>query len=478
MKKSLFHDRLLLRCLLSTVAILLIALPVNILQPQHVSAAGGTFPAAPFNGMQITYDISGATVTDTADVEGFTTSRTLQGKLGTGQLTVSGSAKMGNGYYADITATVSCDGKTDQFAANIPSGFPDFNEESFNISVPIPKGATSGSFSINMVGHYNAGTRGLVVKGTFTSDTATGITTSAQATTQIQEDPPPGPLAGKLPTPEGTESHRGYIEEIIGGPIYVSADSPLLPPSQRTWVKFMPGDKNILLFANWTVRTPSGAETVIKFTTGAVSRQKERSWFDVVPKVPVTTPTLVVWGRLLDGVANFYFPRGKAGAEKYEIAVNRIHTGIKGTNFIIEATEQTEVVKVIEGTVEVVFDKTGESKTLGAGQQISATEAGLGSVSSFDIEAEKAKWGSFYADLESGSSAWVWIIIVILLLAVIALSLFIFFGRRNRVPVWQQSSQFPQTYYQPVSRFCENCGSPLVINSNFCENCGQRRYPG
>jgi hypothetical protein len=473
MGKRLFFNRF-VWYLISLLMILLLVSPLSFLSPQRISAAGGTFPASPFNGMQITYDISGATVTDTKDVDDFTTSRTLQGTLGTGQLTISGSAKMGNGYDADVTATVSCGGETDQFTTNIPSGFPGFNEESFNISVSIPKGATSGSFSINMVGHYNAGNRGLVVSGTFIADAATGVVTSTQATTKTQEDPPPGPLVDKLPDLKGIAVHRGYIEEIVGGPIYVSADSPLLPPSQRTWVKFMPGDKNILLYDNWTVRTPSGAETVLRFSTGALTRQKERSWFDVAPRETVTTPTSVVMGRLWEGIANFYFPKGEAGAKQFEISVNRIHTGIKGTNFIIEATELMDVVKVIEGTVEVVFDKTGLSKILETGQQISATDTGLGSITSFDIEAEKAKWSSFYAELEKGSSIWVWIIVAILLVLVIVLTLVIL--KRNRKPAmaWQPGGQFAPPYYQPSVRFCENCGSALAINSNFCENCGQR----
>ncbi len=475
MGNCMFTNRL-SRYLISALLILLIVLPVNLLLPQRILAAGGIFPAAPFNGMQITYDISGATVTDTVDTEGFTTSRALQGRLGTGQLTISGSAKMGNGYDADVTATVSCGGETDSFTTNIPSGFPGFNEESFNISVPIPNGATSGSFSINMVGHYNAGNRGLVVSGTFVADAVTGVTTSTQVTTQTQEDPPPGTLIDKLPDLKGTEQYRGYIEKIEGNPIYVSADSPLLPPSERKWVKFMPGDKNILLYDNWTVRTPSGAETVLRFSTGAVTRQKERSWFDVAPKVSVTPPTSEVMGRLWDGIANFYFPKGEAGAKQYEISVNRIHTGIKGTNFVIEATEQMDLVKVIEGTVEVVFDKTGVSRILEAGQQISATEAGLGSISSFDVEAEKAKWSSFYNELEKGISAWIWVIIVILLLAVIVLTLFILLRNRRKTLVWQQGGQFTQTYYQPTSQFCSGCGSQLAPNNKFCGVCGRRQY--
>ena len=339
MRKWLFINRL-SWSFIPIFIILALIFPVNLFLPEPVTAAGGTFPASPFNGMQITYNISGATVTDTWDSEGFTTSRTLQGPLGTGQLTISGSAKMGNGYDADVTATVSCGGKTDKFTTNIKSGFPGFNEESFNISVPIPNGATSGSFSINMVGHYNAGNRGLIVSGMFSAGSGASIPPSTQTPAKTIEDTPPGPLADKLPAVDLTKKGVCFITKVEGKPIYVSADSPSLPPSQRKWVKIMPGeyskthDNAIYIGEHWTVRTPSGSETVMRSQTGALWRQKERSWFESQEVVSPTTPTSVVMGRMWEGIVNFYFPRGEAGAKKFEVSLNRVHTGIKGTNFV------------------------------------------------------------------------------------------------------------------------------------------------
>ncbi|MCL6639000.1 MAG: copper amine oxidase N-terminal domain-containing protein [Firmicutes bacterium] len=129
--------------------------------------ASGVFPAEPFNGMQITYSVSGASITASSDSPGFTTARTLSGNLGSGQLLVSGSAKMGNGYGADLRVTVSVDGDGKDFSAYIKSGYPGFNVQPFSVAVPIPAGAKAGSFSISMTGHYNAGERGLVVSGSF-----------------------------------------------------------------------------------------------------------------------------------------------------------------------------------------------------------------------------------------------------------------------------------------------------------------------
>jgi len=133
------------------------------------SSDSGTYPAEPFNGMQIDYSISGASITKSTDSPGFTTERILEGTLGSGELRVSGTARMGNGYSADLTVKVWAGDKEDTFSANILSGFPGFNEQTFEVAVPVPQGAISGGFSIEMNGHYNAGDRGLIVSGDFAS---------------------------------------------------------------------------------------------------------------------------------------------------------------------------------------------------------------------------------------------------------------------------------------------------------------------
>jgi hypothetical protein len=156
-----------------------------------VAAEGGTYPTSPFNGMQTTYTVSGATFTSTKDVEGFTTTRTITGQLGSGTLRVSGSAKMGNGFSADLVVRVwAGDQSKESPKYNIKSGFPGFNSQSFDVSVPIPAGATSGGFSIGMIGYYSAGTRGLTVSGSFTGASSGPAPTVA----------PPAPTTVPKPT--------------------------------------------------------------------------------------------------------------------------------------------------------------------------------------------------------------------------------------------------------------------------------------
>lgn len=135
-------------------------------------SVSGMFPGEPFNGMQISYSASGCSFPNMKDHPGFGTYRRYEGRLGNGTMTVSGTARMGAGFGADLVVSVTAGGKTAEHKAYIKSGSPGFNSESFNLSVPIPDDATTGGFSIVMDGHYSmgGGWRGLGVTGTCFAD--------------------------------------------------------------------------------------------------------------------------------------------------------------------------------------------------------------------------------------------------------------------------------------------------------------------
>ena len=101
--------------------------------------AAGTFPATPFNGMQIDYSVSGASVNNSTDIESFTTERVLKGTLlVSDQLRISGKARMRGGYSADLVVNVWAGENQDNFSANIKSGYPGFNEQTFRCDGPCP----------------------------------------------------------------------------------------------------------------------------------------------------------------------------------------------------------------------------------------------------------------------------------------------------------------------------------------------------
>lgn len=149
--------------------LVLLLAPVIIL-PVMVLAAGGTYPDQPFNGMQITYDISGATVTATEDgyldylVERmyYAKVRSLTGTLGAGTLSVSGTCSAGKGSRFDVTVWA---GDKEQVQS---LDMPDGGSKPFQVSVRIPAGATDGGFTIGVNWDSYYGSRRVTVNGSFT----------------------------------------------------------------------------------------------------------------------------------------------------------------------------------------------------------------------------------------------------------------------------------------------------------------------
>ncbi len=271
----------------------------------------------------------------------------------------------------------------------------DLRQPSNKAAYAIPSGSAGAKLEIYVsfmaCGLHGYVTYNYVYKGMGTSTApATQPTQPAQATT---DKGAPGPLTDKLPVPE---KPLAFIERISGGPIYVSADSPDLPPSQRKWVKIPPGEKMYTKLAEgWTVRTPEGAETVIKYKNTEIMVCTDRSWYDVHWPKLAGADTDKIYSNLWEGIARYYRNPNKKGEEKFEVETDLALTSIKGTDFVIGTTGQVDTVKVIEGTVEVKYKSSGAVNTLSPGQQIIITRAGPGPVSTFDVAAEKSKWGNF-----------------------------------------------------------------------------------
>ncbi len=136
----------------------------------------GTFPPEPFNGLQVDYAITGAGVGEPEDTPGFTWIRTLEGTLdlppaaaGSGLLGVTGKARANRGWGATVTVEVCVDSncKTFKDSGGIKSGQQSYDwETSFNVAVPVPHNAQTGRITINEVGDFNAGSRGVTVTAT------------------------------------------------------------------------------------------------------------------------------------------------------------------------------------------------------------------------------------------------------------------------------------------------------------------------
>lgn len=144
-------------------------------------AIADVFPKDPFNGLQVSYSVSGATLGTPKDSEGFTFSRSVSGTLAGDELTVSGVATAMYGWGATIDVSVMVDGEEaktfheEKFPEGglLPRGkVADPMSQPFTVTVPIPADAESASFSIRLSGSFNAGSRGVVVEGTLDRSTS------------------------------------------------------------------------------------------------------------------------------------------------------------------------------------------------------------------------------------------------------------------------------------------------------------------
>ena len=131
--------------------------------------SGNSFPAGdPFNGLKISYNVSGATLSAPVDTQGFTINRVFKGVLGTGNLTISGTVRVG-GYGADVSLSVWAGDQKQDKKFYIENTGSNGNPQNFSLSVPIPAAARTGGFAIRLDGRYSmgGGHRGCYVTGDF-----------------------------------------------------------------------------------------------------------------------------------------------------------------------------------------------------------------------------------------------------------------------------------------------------------------------
>ena len=231
-------------------------------------------------------------------------------------------------------------------------------------------------------------------------DSGTPAPASTPSTFSPKAYDAPGPLVDSLPAPTGEEP-AGFVKE-FKGTVYVSAGPFDLPPSQQKWI-IVKG--RTALYKGWNTWTAPGSEAGVLFSSGAWLRTKEATWWEMKPLTTPLTPQSEVWGRFFNGIYNIYLERQKDSTKKFEWETDRANGSIKGTNFVVEVTDAQTLLKVIEGTVEFTSKQSGQTTTVTTGQMIAATDSGLGPKSTFDVAAEKAKWGPMPPETTTSTGA-------------------------------------------------------------------------
>ncbi len=303
------------------------------------------FPDQPFNGLQIDYSISGATLGVPIDTGGFTTSREIDGMITGDTLTISGIAKAEWGFGATLDVTLHVEGQEDvtfheeKFPAEGLAKDPMSQE--FSLSLPIPPEANNASFSIYIEGNYNAGSRGLIISGTLEKPMHT---TPKPTVTRIRED---SSETGPCTTFWGPFEPTGnaYAGPRIQPGVYTVfyAEVPMGPTDSKNWnwiqykdFEFKGGKRYFILFGRYDLpqifeETNLPSEENLVTTTPDIAilwnendknTRNIRYAYCLQPKIlttpiaptnigtPLNTPTLTIGAPIVKGIPcpNFWGP--------------------------------------------------------------------------------------------------------------------------------------------------------------------------
>ena len=447
-----------------------------------ISAAADEFPAGgTFNGMQITYSISGVSIESSTDVEDFTTSRKLTGTVTGNTVTLTATVKQENGFSADFSA--GCGDKT--YSKSIEVG----QSDTFTLTAAVTKDMEYINVSVSMTGNYNAGTRGLVVSGTFknanyaggTSETNTSTTTPKSNNTSSNKN-----TVSKNPNLEDAgcifSDLAGQVEVL--NPIGYKDDGTPDYGDEEDW-HFAKIDEP--LYVGTKIKTGldsngNDSMAIISFADMSTFVLQESTTIELVSPIKKESKIKLAAGNIWANVKKMV----KDGT--MDVEMSQAVAGIKGTIFVCEVKEDgTSTLKVIEGEVKFTDKATGTATSVTGGKMIAAGAQAV-PLSDFDIKAEHKNWLKYDPDLaiSNKSNATTIIIIVIILVVLIGGVLAIYIvNKKRRVPANMPYGAAPagaplpnepmtQSVQpaEPQRKFCAGCGAPVKPGTKFCGGCG------
>ncbi|MEA3359287.1 MAG: PKD domain-containing protein [Thermodesulfobacteriota bacterium] len=133
------------------------------------------------------------------------------------------------------------------------------------------------------------------------------------------------------------------------------------------------GVEQKLLYNGSQIKTGAGVEILVRSSYGAVVRVKENTQYEVKTRTTSSPTMQEIFGRLIKGVGEFYWPEGQAGARKFEVDTSRVVVGIKGTSLTVVHSGYTSIVTVQEGVVEVTHLDTGAVSQVHSGENLTVS---------------------------------------------------------------------------------------------------------
>jgi hypothetical protein len=198
----------------------------------------------------------------------------------------------------------------------------------------------------------------------------------------IAPGPTARPTSTPLPAPTATPvalDESGAHFSSLSGQVELRHDYDI-----KTWTF---AKMNSILYVDDHVKTGEDSSALISFADLTTFLLKSES--EIVITTPPTHDSKIrlVIGNIMVNVKKMM----KDGT--MEIDMSQAVAGIKGTVFVAESNATASTVKGIIHNVTVTSKATGKTVTVGPGEKVTATTAGLGPVSTFNVTEEEANWG-------------------------------------------------------------------------------------
>jgi hypothetical protein len=357
------------------------------------------------SGLQINYEISGATITkvgeDNRDFNGLSNERVLEGVLDSDQLRISGVAtykSFKDRSDSDLVVKV-VDDSEQVVGKPYTDNTKGSGEMKFDLVVPVSKDKTY-HFEIVETGYMNYNHK-VKVSGT--------LHPAAQGYLNL----PPDTRSSKTFDPRSLKPLAGLHLEHLNGDVYVMRGNEKI--SAKKGFQFREGDivevsvesdayiisETGLSFSLFSFGTSKAViptnEDLIEIEQRIKKVKQEREELD--PMIVSARIQMLIVLEQPEKSVKKSLPNSMKPSLRVEM--NYCKAEDVHTKFVCLQTSDASIILVLDGTVKFTSSVTGEEILVNASEMATATATGLSPLESFDVEAEKAIWDKYISTTES-----------------------------------------------------------------------------
>jgi len=169
-----------------------------------------------------------------------------------------------------------------------------------------------------------------------------------------------------------------------------------IPPDKSTWDWHF-AQPNTILYVGDHVKTGEDSSAILGFADMSTFVLKQESEIVLASPPEKDSKLKLVAGNIWVNIKKI------AEGGSVEVELNQAVCGIKGTTFVVSSDGKQSALQVIEGTVALTGKADGKTVPVTAGRQVTATNQGLGTATTFDPAVAQADWDAVTAKAASGT---------------------------------------------------------------------------